>query len=549
MVLPMPTMTTPSTSPLETAKPGSSPTKQPIAPKKDESKKKVEYASDSSDEVLAVWSPKKTPTPIAPATLPAPKAIVLEEKQALSNTQGQNATQERGRQCQHQVSAGPAIPRDTPATLPAPKAIFVEEKQGLSNTLGQNATQERGRQCQHKVSSSPAIPRDTHPSTAGRHSVKGVSEAQSNRAPVHPPSFPPPQAPNNPFFAATSAYQNLHLQPQMYWRQLYQDTASYNQTPGPHQTPFFPPPPPTVPSQPLSGTIQQQNVGPYSRSLKHFESRTSSTPVRFPPAKQSKSSSQRIPDDSEEPYPAISKPPSTIKTGGLFAKEVVSHENESRKSSTVSDKQKVTVEIEQDENLSKRTTKRSTAGKRKLRSIDDESEEYISSPDVKPSPQKYVKPSPQKYFVTYVAEWKVPVGTANSGQFIATQLKQGIDAAEVFRQTDQKKYGRGKEKRRARRSKKSSKWEDDDTIPFVTNVEFDSRFLQYDRSPLGDLDQLVRPTIVVDAEEDPSESFIHKVPEEPFVSSSASRLGPRYQARVPSSRECGDKGGDAYLPE
>jgi hypothetical protein len=188
--------------------------------------------------------------------------------------------------------------------------------------------------------------------------------------------------------------------------------------------------------------------------------------------------------------------------------------------------------------------KRSTAGKRKIWS-DDDYDEYVPPPAAK-----------RHTVVAYVAEWKFPVGTTNIGPYVVAQLKQGIDATVVLQPNFPKKYGRfvrEKGKKSFKGTTASSKVDEaeelqKETGPFITDVEFDKRFLQYDRSPLGHLDQLVRPSIV-EAEEDPSDSFLQKVPDEPFVSNSASRIGAQYQARVAPYNEYRDKRGAAYLPE
>ena len=73
---------------------------------------------------------------------------------------------------------------------------------------------------------------------------------------------------------------------------------------------------------------------------------------------------------------------------------------------------------------------------------------------------------------------------------------------------------------------------DEDLGHFITDVEFDTLFLQFDKSPLGSLDQLVRRPIVVDVNNDNWFSSLQKVPDEPVCPRLASRIGPQYQARV-----------------
>jgi hypothetical protein len=85
----------------------------------------------------------------------------------------------------------------------------------------------------------------------------------------------------------------------------------------------------------------------------------------------------------------------------------------------------------------------------------------------------------------------------------------------------------------------------------VSDVLFDKRFLAYDHSPLGFLDELVRPArsvLVTDAE--PSVVDFERIPDEPDLGDSSSRIGPRYQARVAkSTNRYSEKCGNDYLPE
>jgi hypothetical protein len=253
------------------------------------------------------------------------------------------------------------------------------------------------------------------------------------------------------------------------------------------------------------------------------------------------SSARRIPDDWEEPNLAASQPPSAI---AWAAPLVIDKESRSNNTSVVTEKKKNDGNAAAPAAEKKESRpKRSTAGKRK-NWIDDDHEDFIPPPVAK-----------RQTHVAYVAEWQFPVGTTNIGQYVVAQLKQGIDATVVLQQKCPKKYGRfarekGRKNPKVAASSKVDQAEEleKETVPFITDVEFDKRFLQYDRSPLGYLDQLVRPPIV-EAEEDPSDSFLQKVPDEPIVSNSASRIGARYQARVAPYCEYRDKRGDGYLPE
>jgi len=89
----------------------------------------------------------------------------------------------------------------------------------------------------------------------------------------------------------------------------------------------------------------------------------------------------------------------------------------------------------------------------------------------------------------------------------------------------------------------------------VQDVMFDSRYLQYDNSPYGFLDQLVQPSVVV---ADPTsensdvldEEFFQTIPDPPINLTKTSRVGAYFQARV--CRHMGDyhdKRNADYLPE
>lgn len=85
----------------------------------------------------------------------------------------------------------------------------------------------------------------------------------------------------------------------------------------------------------------------------------------------------------------------------------------------------------------------------------------------------------------------------------------------------------------------------------VSDVSFDKRFLEFDHSPLGYLDKLVRParSVLVSTSE-PSATTFETIPDEPDLGDSASRIGAQYQARVAkSTKGYRDKSGNKYLPD
>jgi len=88
--------------------------------------------------------------------------------------------------------------------------------------------------------------------------------------------------------------------------------------------------------------------------------------------------------------------------------------------------------------------------------------------------------------------------------------------------------------------------------PLVRDISFDTRFLQYDESPYGYLDQLVRlpgnnipPTSIPRMDS----TLLCSVPER-AANIRGSRVGPGYQARVPRRKDkYHDKRNAAYLPK
>ncbi|CAJ1953807.1 unnamed protein product [Cylindrotheca closterium] len=103
-------------------------------------------------------------------------------------------------------------------------------------------------------------------------------------------------------------------------------------------------------------------------------------------------------------------------------------------------------------------------------------------------------------------------------------------------------------KRYSKRKKEKCKPE---SHPIVSNVVFNKRFLDFNRSPRGYLDELVRISkSAVLTKEQQSRPHYESIPIEPDLGDSASRVGHSYQARVSKSpKDYRDKFGDGYLPE
>lgn len=177
---------------------------------------------------------------------------------------------------------------------------------------------------------------------------------------------------------------------------------------------------------------------------------------------------------------------------------------------------------------------RQTLRKRKAVEVDEHSCELLPA---------------KKSNVEHVAEWDIPAGTSNVGQYIVSEVAKGKDATVVLEQTRDLKEKKTKRRRNRKAAKNKGKRMDEDLGHFITDVEFDTLFLQFDKSPLGSLDQLVRRPIVVDVNNDNWFSSLQKVPDEPVCPRLASRIGPQYQARVARFGAFRDKQGGNYLPE
>lgn len=177
---------------------------------------------------------------------------------------------------------------------------------------------------------------------------------------------------------------------------------------------------------------------------------------------------------------------------------------------------------------------RQTLRKRKAVEVDEHSYELLPA---------------KKSNVEHVAEWDIPAGTSNVGQYIVSEVAKGKDATVVLEQTRDLKEKKTKRRRKRKAAKNKGKRMDEDLGHFITDVEFDTLFLQFDKSPLGSLDQLVRRPIVVDINNDNWFSSLQKVPDEPVCPRLASRIGPQYQARVARFGAFRDKQGGNYLPE
>jgi hypothetical protein len=319
------------------------------------------------------------------------------------------------------------------------------------------------------------------------------------------------------------------------------------------------------------------NSGP-NRAMQQFASRTSSTPVRFPAANITKSSALRIPDDSDETTSIASQAPAQRSTGAVHDASRAHNEKRSLLVTDTKDSTYVPSQALEQETSSSSRPKRATAARPVVYT---ETDPQVASPSSRPKrstagkavvwteaerpkrstagkrkawagpDQEYVPPSPRQLLskVKDVAAWEFPAGVTDKWQYINSSIKEGRDATVLFEATVEKPSSRSRRGRRKQVSENSDVAKDKDgDRQLVTEVEFDTRLLQYDTTPLGSLDRLVRPSIVK-ASGKPSDDFLRKVPDPPILSKSSSRLGPRYQARVARYGEFRDKRGEACLAE
>jgi hypothetical protein len=278
------------------------------------------------------------------------------------------------------------------------------------------------------------------------------------------------------------------------------------------------------------------STGSNSRAVKHFASRASSTPVRFPAANKAKSSALKIPDDSEEPSSdaplASAKHPLSDGSSNLLPDGIQESQPTPASSTTSSGSSSFTVQAEEKKRPQERPPsrpKRVRAGKHKKWA------EY----DAAYTPSK-------RSCVDYIAEWEFPPGIAEKYEYIITQLKEGKQPL-VTKGRCEGEQMFTKKRRTGRRKPQAPQAEKRNEGPIVNDAEFVTKYLMYDDSPLGFLDQLIRPSIV-ETPSVPSKDCLEKLPNQPVLSSSESRVGPQYQARIPRSVHYHDKRGNIYLP-
>lgn len=165
--------------------------------------------------------------------------------------------------------------------------------------------------------------------------------------------------------------------------------------------------------------------------------------------------------------------------------------------------------------------------------------------------------------VDYVLEWK-PEGKDWKESFYDYKRQEEIEADSdderlfedpstiPIKNKRHKRESRSSKRRQARKKKEDEEEEDERNGPFICDVYYDSRYLEYDNNPRGWVDRLLPTSIVKDADARPcdTQTFLKRIPDDPVLPSTSSRLGYRYQARVAKFGEYSDGKFDVdYLPE
>jgi hypothetical protein len=174
-------------------------------------------------------------------------------------------------------------------------------------------------------------------------------------------------------------------------------------------------------------------------------------------------------------------------------------------------------------------------------------------------------PLPHGSQVLEVSGWDFPSddegrGTMKKSDHVESQLVDGKDI-DYFqlktRSKTRRKRGRGEcwslRNHVHGESSNVNPYKQIPTNSLVRDISYDARYLQYDESPYGYLDQLIpRPGKIALSDPIPEidTTFLRSIPDPPRALARSSRVGPGYQARVPKRKDnYHDKRNAAYLPE
>jgi hypothetical protein len=176
-----------------------------------------------------------------------------------------------------------------------------------------------------------------------------------------------------------------------------------------------------------------------------------------------------------------------------------------------------------------------------------------------------VEPSRHGSQVLEIASWTFPAdaqgrATTRISEYIHSQLVNDNDVSflQIRARSKTRRRRRLAQPQAIRKNGRAGSSNDNpyNYIPrkcYVRDISFDARYLQYDESPYGYVDQLVqRPGNIPLPSPVPvsDETLLQSIPDPPAAPTRSSRVGPGYQARVPRRKEdYSDKRNAAYLPK
>jgi hypothetical protein len=127
--------------------------------------------------------------------------------------------------------------------------------------------------------------------------------------------------------------------------------------------------------------------------------------------------------------------------------------------------------------------------------------------------------------VIEVSEWNL-VCCTNRKQAVMENLRKGVDATVTFQRVEANPWKTSASRKRAAKQAKRSVW--------VSDAEFDTRCMQYDINARGAMNILVRRPSFLGAGTRPyTEAYLQSLPDPLPHSTSSSRVGRNYQARIP----------------
>jgi hypothetical protein len=176
--------------------------------------------------------------------------------------------------------------------------------------------------------------------------------------------------------------------------------------------------------------------------------------------------------------------------------------------------------------------------------------------NIKRSKKKHINGSR----VQQASQWILPEGTTlNKADAIRELMTQGKEptalyASESVDPLEKKRRKRGRPMGSGKRPKGTPKQEN---IPqdkqhgrvfLATDIEFDTRYLQWDDTPSGSMNMLIQRSMVHGDPQANQDDFLERIPDTLPLTISSSRVGIDFQARIPDCRTYRDKRGDGYLP-